>query len=71
MYLNYIGVGASLAGPVLAGPLFGDIIINIFKNYGHASPTLTTAGQLQSSSYAPLQKYSLHNQNNFLQVSRE
>ena len=50
MYLNYIGVGASPAGPVLAGPLFrqyNEIHYNIFKNYGHTSRTLTTAGQLQ------------------------
>ena len=30
--LIYIDVGAGPAGPVLAGPLFGDVIIDILKN---------------------------------------
>ena len=52
-YILYIGVGADLAGPVLAGPLFSDLRKFIFKNRAGASRTPITAGPLQRPFYAP------------------
>ena len=47
----YIGVGASPAGPVLAGPLFQRYNKICYKNIKKLCARL--AGPLQSPSYAP------------------